>query len=149
MFGLLDVGFDGVEGLADEVASKIGLGQSSSKQAGAYVLTKVALMGAAELLGIGSSVAKVDMTGFTLAQIKREIEEIKESLNVVLGAPLKLALEAYWNSLHQLEHGNIKRCVEEVKEMTRQARKAFCILRRQKPQEPQGCRIGHQTLYDG
>ena len=64
---LLDSGFAGVEGLADAVATKIGLSQNSS---GAYVLTKLAILGAAELVGIGSTLAKVDTTRFTLTQIK-------------------------------------------------------------------------------
>ena len=122
MSTLLDSGFAGVEGLADAVATKIGLCQSSS---GSYVLTKLAILGASELVGIGGSLAKLDTTGFTLAQIKKGIEEIQKSLNIVLGAPLQLALEAYWNGINQFQNNQLNRCVEEVREMQRHARQAY------------------------
>ena len=99
-----------------------GLSQPSS---GAYVLTKLAILGAAELVGIGSTSAKVDTTGFTLAKIKKGVQDIQESLNIVLAAPLQLALEAYSNSISQFQKNQIDRSLEEVKFMERQARKAY------------------------
>ena len=89
-YNLLESGFSGVEGLADKIATKIGLSQSSSrKQTAAYEITKVAILGAAELAGIGSALTKFDATGFTLAQIQKGIKDIQASLKIVLDAPLQ------------------------------------------------------------
>ena len=60
---------------------------------GTYELTKAALMDSVELIGIGAGLAKIDMTGFAIAQLRAEVEELGRKLDVILGAPLKLAVQ--------------------------------------------------------
>jgi hypothetical protein len=85
------VPFDGgVEAVADMVVKKVGLkvGQSA-----AYTITKVAIMEAVQLVGIGAGAATLNTTGFALAQIKATVEDIQRKVGFLLDGPLQEALD--------------------------------------------------------
>ena len=84
----------GVEGAAGLIAEKLGLNQKSTlAQTGMYVVTKAAILEGAALIGIGGGIAKLDMTGFQLAKLQRQVEAINLKLEIVLSTPLELAID--------------------------------------------------------
>ena len=50
-------------------------------------------MNAENVLNIGSAFTKLDSTGFTLANIKKIVQNIDEKVDVILDTPMKLALD--------------------------------------------------------
>ena len=92
---------------------------------GTYELTKAALMDSVELIGIGAGLAKIDMTGFAIAQLRAEVEELGRKLDVILGAPLKLAVQNLNMALIKMENHDIEGTVRELYEVKRHAMQAF------------------------
>ena len=75
---------------------------------GSYELTKAALMDSVDIIGIGTSLAKIDMTGFAIAQLRAEVEELGRKLDVILGAPLKVAIQNLTAAMIKMEHHDIE-----------------------------------------
>ena len=95
---------DGVEGAADFFAEKLGLQpQKSAMQTSVFVLTKAAILETASLVGLGSWLAKLDLMSFKLTQLAKQVEEINTKLNVILSAPLKLAVDFFGKAMRRLE----------------------------------------------
>ena len=95
---------DGVEGAADFFAEKLGLQpQNSAMQTTVFVLTKAAILETASLVGLGSWLAKLDLMSFKLTQLAKQVEEINTKLNVILSAPLKLAVDFFGKAMRRLE----------------------------------------------
>ena len=92
---------------------------------GTYELTKAALMGSVDLIGIGSGLAKIDMSGLAIAQLRAEVEELGRKLDVILGAPLKLAVQNLNMALIKMENHDIEGTVQELYEVKRHAMQAF------------------------
>ena len=92
---------------------------------GTYELTKAALMGSVDLIGIGTGLAKIDMSGFAIAQLRAEVEELGRKLDVMLGAPLKLAVQNLNMALIKMENHDIEGTVQELYEVKRHAMQAF------------------------
>ena len=89
----VDVGLPGVTNeFALWLSDKLGGGEKS--QYTIYFLTTVAVLETAEnVLNIGSGFTKLDTTGFTLAHIKKIVENIEKKVDVILDTPMKLALD--------------------------------------------------------
>ena len=92
---------------------------------GAFELTKAALMDSVSLIGIGAGLANLDMTGFAIAELKAEVEELGRKLDVMLGAPLKLAVQNLNMAMIKMEHQDITGTVQELIEVKRNAMQAF------------------------
>ena len=80
---------------------------------GSYELTKAALMDSVDIIGIGTSLAKIDMTGFAIAQLRAEVAELGRKLDVMLGAPLKVAIQNLTAAMIKMEHHDIEAEVSE------------------------------------
>merc|ERR1719500_363681 len=109
-----------VEHVADAAAEKLGLTQGNSMMQtavylltkasilGTYELTKAALIDSVDLIGIGAGLAKIDMSGFAIAQLRAEVEELGRKLDVILGAPLKLAIQNLNMAMIKMENHDIE-----------------------------------------
>ena len=99
----------GVEGVtnkfAEMIAFKVGGGNSMIESA-AYAGTYCAVIEAAELIGLGTNFAKLDMTGFTLAQIKKAVERIEKKVNVLIDTPMKMSFDYVKSLIGQIENKN-------------------------------------------
>ena len=116
----------GVEGAAGFFATKLGLKSDNSLvQTAAFVLTKTAILETLQLVGIGGGLAKLDLMGFQLARLEKQVEEINKKLDVILSAPLKLAVDYLGKSMIHMENGNTVEAIKEMEEVKRQAMKAF------------------------
>ena len=85
-----------LEGATDKFAILLSdkLGVEEKSQCAIYYLTTVAVLETAEnVLNIGSGFTKLDTTGFTLAHIKKIVENIEKKVDVILDTPMKLALD--------------------------------------------------------
>merc|ERR1711971_48562 len=126
-----------VEHVADGAAKKLALKQGNSMMQtavylltkasilGSYELTKAALVGSVDLIGIGAGLAKIDMTGFAITQLRAEVAELARKMDVILGAPLKLAIQSLNMAMIKMENQDIKGTVQELHEVKRHAMKAF------------------------
>ena len=131
-----------VEGLANAVAERIGLRQSGGvMQSGAYILTKTAILESAQLLGLGAGMTKLDLSGFQMAQVKQMVEEINKKLDVVLAAPLKLALDCYGRAGVKLEHGDIHGMIKELEKVQSHAQQGY--------QYAEGQGVQNESLKNG
>ena len=92
---------------------------------GSYELTKAALMDTVDIIGIGTSLAKIDMSGFAIAQLRAEVEELGRKLDVILGAPLKVAIQNLTAAMIKMEHHDIEASVFELYELKKNAMQAF------------------------
>ena len=73
---LVGVAEDSIGNVAESVAKALGLNQTNSlMQTGVYILTMAAIQESIQLIGIGVGLAKFDVTGFELAQIKQKVQE--------------------------------------------------------------------------
>ena len=111
--------------LVSDIATSIGLKKTGPQAAVAYVFTKVAILTAAEAIGIGSGFVSLDMTGFALAQIKATVDDIQKKVNAIHGAPQKLAIKNYLHVLNYLQNEQITLMIKEVEKMIDNARTAF------------------------
>ena len=57
----------------------------------------------AALIGIGGGIAKLDMTGFQLAKLQRQVEAINLKLEIVLSTPLELAIDFLGKAMRHME----------------------------------------------
>ena len=67
----------------------------------------------------------MDLTGFTLAQIKQTLQEIKKMVSVVLDTPLKTAIDKMMTALNLLEKQMIDKAVEKLKDVEKDAITAY------------------------
>ena len=123
----VDVPLDaGVEAAAEAFAEKLGLrSKNSLVQTATFVLTKAAIMETAQLVGIGGGLANLNMMGFQLAQLQKQVEEINKKLGVILSTPLKLAVDFFGKALRHMESESTADMIKEMEEVKRQAMKAF------------------------
>ena len=63
--------------------------------------------------------------GFQLVRLEKQVEEINKKLDVILLAPLKLAVDYLGKSMIHMENGNTAGAIKEMEEVKRQAMKAF------------------------
>ena len=80
---------------------------------GSYELTKAALMDSVNLIGIGAGLAKIDMSGFALAQLRKEVEELGRKVDVMLAAHSGAATQRLKSALIKLEFQDIAGAVKE------------------------------------
>ena len=92
---------------------------------GSYELTKAALVGSVDLIGIGAGLAKIDMTGFAITQLRAEVAELARKVDVILGAPLKLAIQSLNMAMIKMENQDIVGTVQELHEVKKHAMQAF------------------------
>ena len=115
LFGVaipLDAGVDGAAGF---IATKLGLQSKNSLiQTSVFVLTKAAILEAAQLVGIGSGLAKLDLMSFELAQLKKQVEQIDKKLDVILSTPLQLAVDFFGKAMRHMENENISATIKEM-----------------------------------
>ena len=115
-----------VDSAAGFIATKLGLqSKNSTIQTGVFVLTKAAILETAQLVGIGAGLAKIDLMSFEMAQLKKQVEEINAKLDVILSAPLKLAVDFFGKAMRHMESENISGVLKEMEEVKRQAMQAF------------------------
>jgi len=112
-----------VESIVDALAERLALSDpNSSTQTAVYTLSTVAMLETAQnVFGIGAGFTSLDLTGFTLAQIKRKLENIEKKLNIILGTPIKLALKYFSTAMTAMECKDIKRTVAEMDKVRDQA----------------------------
>ena len=96
---------------------------------GTYELTKAALIDSVDLIGIGAGLANV--TGFAIVQLKAEVEELGRKLDVILGAPLELAVQNLTMAIIKMENQDIAGTVQELHEVKRNAMQAFVYAKGQ------------------
>ena len=60
----------------------------------------------AQLVGIGSGLAKLDLMSFEMAQLKKQVEQIDKKLDVILSTPLQLAVDFFGKGY--VSHGERK-----------------------------------------
>ena len=137
LFGL-EIPLDaGVESAADAIAEKLGLQpKNSTIQTGVFVLTKAAILETASLVGLGSGLAKLDLS-FKMAQLAKQVEAIDKKLDVILSAPLKLAVDFFVKAMCRLENENISGTIEDITKVRDHAMQAFRYA------EGQGPKIEH------
>ena len=118
LFGVaipLDAGVDEAAGF---IATKLGLQSKNSLiQTSVFVLTKAALLETAQLVGIGSGLAKLDLMSFELAQLKKQVEQIDKKLDVILSTPLQLAVDFFGKAMRHMENENIPGTKDEMKKV--------------------------------
>ena len=126
-----------VESAADAIAEKLGLQpKNSTIQTGVFVLTKAAILETASLVGLGSGLAKLDLS-FKMAQLAKQVEAIDKKLDVILSAPLKLAVDFFVKAMCRLENENISGTIEDITKVRDHAMQAFRYA------EGQGPKIEH------
>ena len=112
----VDVPLDaGVEGAAGAFATKLGLGSTNSLvQTATFVVTKAAILEGAQLIGIGGGLAKLDLGGFQMAQLQKQVAEINMKLNVILSTPLELAVDFLGKAMRHMESQNVGDAIKEL-----------------------------------
>ena len=134
LFGVkipLDAGVDEVAGF---IATKLGLQSKNSLiQTSVFVLTKAAILEAAQLVGIGSGLAKLDLMSFEMAQLKKQVEQIDKKLDVILSTPLQLAVDFFGKAMRHMENENVLETIEEIKKVKDHAMQAFLYTKGQGP----------------
>ena len=94
-------------------------------QTATFVLTKAAILETAQLPGIGGGLTNLNVVGFQLAQLQKQVNEINKRLDVILLTPLKLAVDFFGKALRHMESESVADMVKEMEEVKRQAMKAF------------------------
>ena len=134
LFGVeipLDAGVDGAAGF---IATKLGLqSENSLIQTSVFVLTKAAILETAQLVGIGSGLAKLDLMSFKMAQLKKQVEQIDKKLDVILSTPLQLAVDFFGKAIRHMENENIPGTIDEIKKVRDHAMQAFLYTAGQGP----------------
>ena len=114
----------GVQGAAGFFATNLGLNSDNSLvQTATYVLTKAAILETIQLIGVGGGLAKLDLMGFQLARLEKQVEEINKKLDVILSAPLKLAVDYMGKSMIHMENGSIADAIKEMEDQQIRARR--------------------------
>ena len=82
-----------VEALADALTKGIGRkAPEGFSRSGLYLVSKFAVLEAAEAIGIGTGFTRGDVTGFTLKRILETLVDVQKGVNTMLAAPLKMAI---------------------------------------------------------
>ena len=106
------------EGSIENVAEALGLKQSNCLiQTGVYILTMAAIQESVQLIGIGVGLTKLDVTGFELEQLKQRVEEANRKLDVVISAPLKVALDYFARATVNMKNNNIAGTIKEMEKV--------------------------------
>ena len=123
----VDVPLDaGVEAAAGAFATKLGLGSKNSMvQTATFVVTKAAILEGAQLIGIGGGLAKLDLVGFQMAQLQKQVAEINNKLGVILLTPLKLAVDFFGKALRHMENENTTDLIKEMEKVKDHSMQAF------------------------
>ena len=123
----VDVPLDaGVEFAAGAFAEKLGLRPKNSlAQTAVFVVTKAAILEGVQLIGIGGGLAKLDLGGFQMAQLQKQVAEINKKLDLILSTPLELAVDFLGKALRHMESQNAGSTIKELEEVKRQAMTAF------------------------
>ena len=123
----------GVEGAADFFAEKLGLRSKSLLQTSVFVLTKASILETAQLVGIGGGLAKLDLVAFEMAQLKKQVEEINQKLDVILSTPLKQAVDLFGKAMRHMENESIPGTIKELEKVRDHAIQAFHYAEGQGP----------------
>ena len=79
-------------GLAKGLALKQ---KSDAVQTGVFLLTQAVVLETAKLVGIGSGLAVLNLSGFNMSQLRERVKEINQKLDAILDAPLAEAVEFF------------------------------------------------------
>ena len=128
--GLLEQGIrdlaDMAVGPLENVAKKLGLNQTGNlRQIGVYIFTMAAIQESVQLIGIGAGLTKLDFSGFELAQIKQLVEEANRKLDVVIRAPLKVAIDYFYRAIVNLKNQNMAGVIKEMEKVKENAILAY------------------------
>ena len=116
----------GVEAAAGAFAEKLGLqSKNSMVQTATFVITKAAILEGAQLIGIGGGLAKLDLGGFQMAQLLKQVEEINKKLDVILSTPLQLAVDFLGKAMRHMESQNAADTIKELEKVKDHAMQAF------------------------
>ena len=109
------------------IAEKVGFrSKNSLAQTATFVVTKAAIIEGAQLIGIGvGGLAKLDLGGFQMAQLQKQVAEINKKLDLILSTPLELAVDFLGKAMRHMESQNAGSTIKELEEVKRQAMKAF------------------------
>ena len=127
---LLEQGVCALLGLADgsldKVATRLGLNQTKDwRQIGVYIFTMAAIQESLQVIGLGAGVIKLDLSGFELAQIKHLVEEANRKLDVVITAPLKVAIDYFDRAIINLKNANMAGVIKEMEKAKENAIQAY------------------------
>jgi hypothetical protein len=116
-----------LEGIALVLAEKIGLAQASeATQTAAFVLTKVAMLEAAQtIFQIGGGIMNLDLNSFTLARILETVKRIETKVDLILDAPLKVAIKHMKSAINTMESGNLEESLRYMDKVADQAMQGF------------------------
>ena len=116
----------GVEAAAGAFAEKLGLqSKNSMVQTATFVITKAAILEGAQLIGIGGGLAKLDLGGFQMAQLLKQVEEMNKKLDVILSTPLQLAVDFLGKAMRHMESQNAADTIKELEKVKDHAMQAF------------------------
>ena len=116
----------GVEAAAAAGATKLGLGSKNSLvQTATFVVTKAAILEGAQLIGIGGGLAKLDLGGFQMAQLQKQVAEINKKLDLILSTPLELAVDFLGKAMRHMESQNAGSTIKELEKVKDHAMQAF------------------------
>ena len=77
--------------------------KSDTVQTGVYLLTQAVVLESAKLVGIGSGLTVLNLSGFIMSQLREQVKEINQKLDTILDAPLAEAVEFFDMAMIQLE----------------------------------------------
>ena len=123
----VDVPLDaGVEFAAGAFAEKLGLRPKNSlAQTAVFVVTKAAILEGVQLIGIGGGLAKLDLGGFQMAQLQKQVAEINKKLDLILSTPLELAVDFLGKAMRHMESQNAGSTIKELEKVKDHAMQAF------------------------
>ena len=127
---LLEQGVCALLGLADgsleNVATRLGLNQTKDwRQIGVYIFTMAAIQESLQVIGLGAGVIQLNFSGFELAQIKHLVEEANRKLDVVITAPLKVAIDYFDRAIINLKNANMSGVIKEMEKAKENAIQAY------------------------
>ena len=73
----------------------------------------------------------MDMTGFQLAKLQRQVEAINLKLEIVLSTPLELAIDFLGKAMRHMESQNATDTIKELEKVKDHAMQAFHYVKGQ------------------
>ena len=92
---------------------------------GMYQLTKAALMGSVDLIGIGTGLSKIDLNGLAIAKLRKEVEQLVRKMDVMLAAHSGVATQHLRAAIIKMDHQDISGAVKELEAVKTNAMMAF------------------------
>ena len=125
---LLDASFELLFGdISEWVSAKIALkNKNGTVRKITYFLTNYAILEAAHhVLGVGCGFGKLDMSGFTLAQILEIVKRIETKVDKMIKEPLNTAIDFFTDAMREIQNECPKDAYNTLDKVIDNATKAF------------------------